>query len=91
MDFKPGQDIWDPNLIARSEPVELEGVPMHELTVENWGLLWAFAARPDDLLISTYPKAGSRARSRAATLGWGTPDLLGVGPGLEERWDFNRI
>ncbi|XP_077169158.1 sulfotransferase 1C2-like [Paroedura picta] len=45
--------------VKRSEPMDIEGVPLHRPTAENWGLLRAFAARPGDLLISTYPKAGT--------------------------------
>ncbi|XP_015275521.1 PREDICTED: sulfotransferase 1C1-like, partial [Gekko japonicus] len=57
MDHKSEEEVF--NYIKRAKPVEVEGVPLHSDTVENWDLLWAFAARPDDLLISTYPKAGT--------------------------------
>nr|XP_056719776.1 sulfotransferase 1C2-like [Euleptes europaea] len=59
MDLKPGQEVLNFNLIKRSKPVEVEGVPLARGTAENWSLLQAFAARPDDLLICTYPKAGT--------------------------------
>nr|XP_056719795.1 sulfotransferase 1C2-like [Euleptes europaea] len=56
MDLKSEQDS---NFIKRSKPVEVEGVLLARGTAENWSLLRAFAARPDDLLICTYPKAGT--------------------------------
>ncbi|XP_048373593.1 sulfotransferase 1C2-like [Sphaerodactylus townsendi] len=59
MDQKSGQEVWDPDWIERSKLVEVEGVTLVSGTAENWSRLWAFAARPDDLLICTYPKAGT--------------------------------
>ncbi|KAL8176888.1 UNVERIFIED_CONTAM: Sulfotransferase 1C1 [Gekko kuhli] len=59
MDHRSEEEVFNSNFIKRSKPQEVEGVPLHSETVDNWGLLWAFAARPDDLLISTYPKAGT--------------------------------
>ncbi|XP_048373598.1 sulfotransferase 1C1-like [Sphaerodactylus townsendi] len=58
MDHKLGQEALPPNFL-RAAPVEVEGVPFHRETAENWSRLWTFEARPDDLLISTYPKAGT--------------------------------
>ncbi|XP_062993337.1 sulfotransferase 1C2-like [Elgaria multicarinata webbii] len=49
----------DPKSITREKLVETEGIPLLESTVKNWDSLWGFKARPDDLLISTYPKAGT--------------------------------
>nr|XP_056719796.1 sulfotransferase 1C2-like [Euleptes europaea] len=57
MDLKSEQEVL--SFIKRSELVEVEGVPFAKETEENWSLLQAFAARPDDLLICTYPKAGT--------------------------------
>ncbi|XP_077171864.1 sulfotransferase 1C2-like [Paroedura picta] len=57
MDLKSEEEIF--SSMKRSVPVEVEGIPFHSVTKDNWGLLRAFAARPDDLLISTYPKAGT--------------------------------
>ncbi|XP_060111896.1 sulfotransferase 1C2-like [Heteronotia binoei] len=59
MDLEFDQEVLDANFIKRAKLVEVEGVPFHSNTAENWGRLWAFAARPDDLLICTYPKAGT--------------------------------
>uniref|UniRef100_A0A670KCP9 Sulfotransferase n=1 Tax=Podarcis muralis TaxID=64176 RepID=A0A670KCP9_PODMU len=39
--------------------VEVEGVPLLREMEENWDQLKGFQARPDDLLICTYPKAGT--------------------------------
>lgn len=44
--------------IKRAELVEVDGVHLTDDTAENWDSLWHFKARPDDLLICTYPKAG---------------------------------
>ncbi|MGH0133739.1 UNVERIFIED_CONTAM: hypothetical protein FKN15_005254 [Acipenser sinensis] len=38
---------------------QVKGVPLLEPTVQNWELVENFRARPDDLLIATYPKAGT--------------------------------
>nr|XP_060636540.1 sulfotransferase 1C1-like [Anolis sagrei ordinatus]XP_060636542.1 sulfotransferase 1C1-like [Anolis sagrei ordinatus] len=51
--------MMDPSLIKRATLMEIEGVSLNNDTVENWDTLWAFKARPDDILISTYPKAGT--------------------------------
>ncbi|XP_008115731.2 sulfotransferase 1C1 [Anolis carolinensis] len=51
--------MMDPNLMKRATLVDVEGVSTIDDTAKNWDTLWAFKARPDDLLISTYPKAGT--------------------------------
>ncbi|KAM4617139.1 LOW QUALITY PROTEIN: sulfotransferase 1 family member D1-like [Discoglossus pictus] len=38
---------------------DLHGVPIMKETVENWKSVEEFQARPDDLVIATYPKAGT--------------------------------
>uniref|UniRef100_A0ABM5GSI8 Sulfotransferase n=2 Tax=Pogona vitticeps TaxID=103695 RepID=A0ABM5GSI8_9SAUR len=45
--------------IKRADLVEVDGVHLIDGTAENWESLWGFKAQPDDLLISTYPKAGT--------------------------------
>ncbi|XP_053118778.1 sulfotransferase 1C2-like isoform X2 [Hemicordylus capensis] len=50
---------FEPKFIQRTTVEEVEGVPLLKETVENWGPIWDFQARPDDLLICTYPKAGT--------------------------------
>ncbi|XP_053216757.1 sulfotransferase 1C2-like [Podarcis raffonei] len=57
MDHKTGQEGMEP--IKRTEMVEVDGIPFLKNTADNWQRLWAFKARPDDLLICTYPKSGT--------------------------------
>ena len=38
----------------------VEGILQPTPTCDTWDQIWNFQARPDDLLISTYPKAGRR-------------------------------
>ncbi|XP_044303835.1 sulfotransferase 1C2-like isoform X1 [Varanus komodoensis] len=45
--------------IKRMALAEVEGIPLTGDVAKNWNSLWGFKARPDDLLISTYPKAGT--------------------------------
>ncbi|CAK7291605.1 Sulfotransferase 1 family member D1 [Vulpes lagopus] len=51
MDEKP--DIY------RRELVDVQGVPLFWSIAEEWSQVESFEARPDDLLISTYPKSGT--------------------------------
>ncbi|XP_062348935.1 sulfotransferase 1E1-like isoform X6 [Cinclus cinclus] len=37
----------------------LHGIPLFQSFIEGWPQVKAFQARPDDLLISTYPKSGT--------------------------------
>uniref|UniRef100_A0AC11DTA7 Sulfotransferase family 1C member 4 n=1 Tax=Ovis aries TaxID=9940 RepID=A0AC11DTA7_SHEEP len=37
----------------------VEGILQPTPTCDSWDQIWSFQARPDDLLISTYPKAGT--------------------------------
>uniref|UniRef100_A0A8B9XCH7 Sulfotransferase n=1 Tax=Bos mutus grunniens TaxID=30521 RepID=A0A8B9XCH7_BOSMU len=37
----------------------VEGILQPTPTCDTWDQIWSFQARPDDLLISTYPKAGT--------------------------------
>ncbi|KAF5892119.1 sulfotransferase 1C1-like [Clarias magur] len=39
--------------------VEVRGVPLMSLIAQNWSSIWAFCPDPSDLLIATYPKAGT--------------------------------
>lgn len=55
------QHVWetlDPKYIKRLELADVQGVPLIKDTLEQWDTIWDFKARPDDLLICTYPKAG---------------------------------
>lgn len=45
--------------IFRRELVDVHGIPLFWSIAEQWSQVESFEARPDDLLISTYPKAGN--------------------------------
>uniref|UniRef100_A0ABM5FZ08 Sulfotransferase n=1 Tax=Pogona vitticeps TaxID=103695 RepID=A0ABM5FZ08_9SAUR len=47
---------WD---VTRRETVEVGGVLLTKQTCDIWDKIWAFQAKPDDLLIATYAKAGT--------------------------------
>ncbi|XP_006037635.2 sulfotransferase 1C2-like [Alligator sinensis] len=49
----------DPPGQERRPLVAVDGVPLPQKTWENWAQIKAFQAKPDDLLICTYPKAGT--------------------------------
>ncbi|XP_072537140.1 cytosolic sulfotransferase 3-like [Salminus brasiliensis] len=46
-------------LTSRSELIEFEGISMVHFFTDNWENIQNFQARPDDILITTYPKAGT--------------------------------
>ncbi|XP_058037845.1 sulfotransferase 1C2-like isoform X1 [Ahaetulla prasina] len=50
---------FDPKLLERPNLVEVEGTSLLDNTAANLELLRNFKAQPDDLLICTYPKAGT--------------------------------
>ncbi|KAG8140372.1 hypothetical protein E2320_003127, partial [Naja naja] len=50
---------FDPKLLKRSKLVEVEGTSLLDNTAANLDLLRNFKAQPNDLLICTYPKAGT--------------------------------
>ncbi|XP_053518657.1 sulfotransferase 1 family member D1-like, partial [Artibeus jamaicensis] len=43
----------------RRELVDVQGVPLFWGIAEEWSQVESFESRPDDLLISTYPKSGT--------------------------------
>nr|XP_020648466.1 sulfotransferase 1C1-like isoform X1 [Pogona vitticeps] len=45
--------------MERPQPVEVYGILLHRVTAERWGRISKFKARPDDLLICSYPKSGT--------------------------------
>ncbi|XP_015665841.1 sulfotransferase 1C2-like [Protobothrops mucrosquamatus] len=59
MDLKSKMESFKDKSIENSKLVELEGIPLLSELVENWNLISGFQARPDDLLLCTYPKAGT--------------------------------
>ncbi|XDV48555.1 hypothetical protein PO909_017954 [Leuciscus waleckii] len=46
-------------LLSRPELFDFEGVSMVHYFTDNWEKVKNFQARPDDILIATYPKAGT--------------------------------
>lgn len=44
--------------LSRQELEVIHEIPLYRHFVENWAQVESFQARPDDLLISTYPKSG---------------------------------
>lgn len=49
----------------------VEGILQPTPTCDTWDQIWSFQAKPDDLLISTYPKAGRREGQGAGEVGGG--------------------
>ncbi|XP_028990702.1 sulfotransferase 1C2 [Betta splendens] len=47
------------NSIARFPVIKVKGVPLMSHIAYNWDSIWAFRPDPSDLLIATYPKAGT--------------------------------
>ncbi|KAF1584113.1 UNVERIFIED_CONTAM: Sulfotransferase 1 family member D1, partial [Eudyptes pachyrhynchus] len=45
--------------VFRRELVDVEGIPLFWSIAEHWSQVESFEARPDDILISTYPKSGT--------------------------------
>ncbi|XP_060636544.2 sulfotransferase 1C1-like isoform X2 [Anolis sagrei] len=56
MDSEKGGDSES---YKRSTLLDINGVPFPSDMINGWGAIWNFKARPDDLLICTYPKAGT--------------------------------
>lgn len=48
-----------PELSKQAKWKEIAGIPLAAATVDNWNQIQAFKAKPDDLLICTYPKSGN--------------------------------
>ncbi|XP_060636545.2 sulfotransferase 1C2-like [Anolis sagrei] len=59
MDFQPEMESLDPNSTKDSLLVDFDGIPYCKETVKYWEEIQNFKARPDDVLICTYPKAGT--------------------------------
>ncbi|XDV48353.1 hypothetical protein PO909_017776 [Leuciscus waleckii] len=51
-------DMASLKLQSRPEMFDFEGISMTHFFTDNWEKLQNFQARPDDILIATYPKAG---------------------------------
>ncbi|XP_053480551.1 cytosolic sulfotransferase 3-like [Ictalurus furcatus] len=54
-----GVDLSFLKSISRPEMFEFEGISMVHYFTDNWENVQNFQARPDDILIATYPKAGT--------------------------------
>ncbi|KAL7827538.1 hypothetical protein SRHO_G00332560 [Serrasalmus rhombeus] len=48
-----------PETMSRPELFDFEGISMVHYFTDNWENVQKFQARPDDILIATYPKAGT--------------------------------
>ncbi|GAB1301196.1 Sulfotransferase 1C2 [Apodemus speciosus] len=48
-----------PELSRQTKLKEVAGIPLQAPTVDNWSQIQTFKAKPDDLLICTYPKSGT--------------------------------
>ncbi|XP_077170991.1 sulfotransferase 1C2-like [Paroedura picta] len=59
--MQPDSDLKDLESLSiqRCQLVDIQGVPLPKDTVDSWDEIWRFQARPDDLVICTYPKAGT--------------------------------
>ncbi|KAM4562139.1 cytosolic sulfotransferase 2-like [Odontesthes bonariensis] len=80
-------------LPPRPTPFDFHGVSMTKYFTDNWDNIQDFKARPDDILIATYPKAGTTWVSYILDLlyfGHTCPDRLSSIP-LHERVPFLEI
>nr|XP_033801510.1 sulfotransferase 1C1-like isoform X2 [Geotrypetes seraphini] len=46
-------------ILLRPDMAKIKGIMLSKFSCENWEKIWSFQAHPDDLLIATYPKAGT--------------------------------
>ncbi|XP_040440579.1 sulfotransferase 1C4 isoform X2 [Falco biarmicus] len=53
------EDLSLKQTIPRAEIGEVKGIPLTKSICSTWDQVWSFKARPDDLLIATYAKAGT--------------------------------
>lgn len=49
--------------ITRFPLVPVKGIPLMSHIANNWDSIWDFRPDPSDLLIATYPKAGTQTHS----------------------------
>ncbi|KAG8140371.1 hypothetical protein E2320_003059 [Naja naja] len=59
MELPSSLEDLDPKFVTRCSLIEIEGVSLPTTTAKYWDQIKSFQARPDDLLICSYPKAGS--------------------------------
>ncbi|ETE71649.1 Sulfotransferase 1C1, partial [Ophiophagus hannah] len=60
MELPSSLEDLDPKFVTRCSLIEIEGVSLPTTTAKHWDQIKSFQARPDDLLICSYPKAGNR-------------------------------
>ncbi|XP_062431208.1 sulfotransferase 1C4 [Rhea pennata] len=53
------EDLSLQEIVSSAETNEVEGVTLTKIICSIWDQVWNFRARPDDLLIATYAKAGT--------------------------------
>ncbi|XP_047654079.1 sulfotransferase 1 family member D1-like [Phacochoerus africanus] len=61
--------------IFRRDLVDFQGVPLFWSITEEWSQVESFESRPDDLLISTYPKSGTTWTSEILDLIYNNGDV----------------
>lgn len=54
--------------ITRFPLIPIRGVPLMSYIAKNWDSIWAFRPDPSDLLIATYPKAGTETAATRSVL-----------------------
>jgi hypothetical protein len=57
-----------PELSKKTHLKEVAGIPLQVATVDNWRQIQSFEAKPDDLLICTYPKSGDCGQGNSTDL-----------------------
>lgn len=58
MSLEKMKDLCLEEKYLQPETKEVNGVLMTKIMSDNWDKIWNFQAKPDDLLIATYAKAG---------------------------------
>ncbi|XP_008588510.1 PREDICTED: sulfotransferase 1 family member D1-like [Galeopterus variegatus] len=61
--------------VCSKQLVDVHGVPIFSCIAEEWSQVESFEARPDDLLISTYPKSGTTWISEIVDLIYNNGDV----------------
>ncbi|XP_064425657.1 sulfotransferase 1B1-like isoform X2 [Latimeria chalumnae] len=56
---EPVEDVGPMMEFSRPKLVPIHGIPIVSYFAENWDNVKVFQARPDDLLLATFPKAGT--------------------------------
>lgn len=75
MSLEEMKDLQLGEKYIQPETKEVNGILVTKTMSENWDNIWNFQARPDDLLIASYAKAG-----RFAKLEVGRPAIEEQGP-----------